>query len=285
MEIFYHNPWLFPLLATVVGAIISSFLNVVIYRLPKMMENSWKQELLEAFPDSNLSSAPTDHLNLSLPHSFCPHCQHKIRPWHNIPILGWLWLRGKCHDCHHPISIRYPLVELIGALLSGAIAFHFGLSGYALALMLFSYVLIAAAFIDLDTMLLPDALTLPLMWAGIVLAMTQVAPLSLHDSVLGAVLGYLSLWSLYWAFRLLTGKDGLGYGDFKLLAALGAWLGWQALPMIIFVSSLIGVFFGVAMLLIKGKNFQNTFPFGPFLALAGGAVLLWKYDILSYYLF
>jgi leader peptidase (prepilin peptidase)/N-methyltransferase len=284
MEIFHNNPWLFPLLATMVGLIISSFLNVVVYRLPKMMEANWKQELIDAFPEHRIVLNTPESLNLSLPHSFCPHCHHNIRPWHNIPVIGWIWLRGKCHDCGEPISIRYPMVELIGGLLSYVIAAHFGFSTYAIALMLFTYVLIAASFIDLDTMLLPDSLTLPLMWAGIVLSLSHISPVSLYDSVLGAVFGYMSLWSLYWIFRILTGKDGLGYGDFKLLAALGAWLGWQSLPMIIFISSLIGAIFGLTMLIIQRKNFKNTFPFGPYLAIAGWGVLLWKYDILSSYL-
>lgn len=283
MEIFHNNTWLFPLLATIVGLIISSFLNVVIYRLPKMMEASWELELKEAFPDQNIKLDAPSPINLSLPHSFCPHCQHKIRPWHNIPVIGWLLLRGKCYDCHQPISIRYPLVELLGGVLSYVIAAHFGLTVYAIALMIFTYVLIAASFIDLDTMLLPDSLTLPLMWGGIALSLNQLSPVSLHDSVLGAMLGYLSLWSLYWLFRILTGKDGMGYGDFKLLAALGAWLGWQALPMIIFVSSLVGAIFGLTMLAIKRKRFENTFPFGPYLAVAGWVVLIWQNDILRWY--
>ncbi|MHA2939427.1 prepilin peptidase [Vibrio sp. RC27] len=283
MDVFYDNTWLFPLLATLVGLIISSFLNVVIYRLPKMMEVNWKKELQEAFPEHNIKLDPTPSLNLSLPHSFCPHCHHKIRPWHNIPVVGWLLLRGKCHDCHQPISVRYPLVELLGGILSGVIAIHFGLSSYAIALMVFTYVLIAASFIDLDTMLLPDNLTLPLMWMGIALSISQVSPISLQESVLGAMFGYLSLWSLYWIFRILTGKDGMGYGDFKLLAALGAWLGWQSLPMVIFVSSLVGAIAGITMLIIKGKNFENTFPFGPYLAVAGWVVLIWKFNILSWY--
>lgn len=280
MDIFYSHPWLFPTLATIFGLIIGSFLNVVIYRLPQMMENAWKQELVEAFPEQNITLNSEQMLNLSLPHSFCPHCHAKIRPWHNIPVLGWILLRGKCYDCKKPISIRYPLVELLGAGSSYLIASHFGLSGYSIALLFLSYCLIAASFIDFDTMLLPDNITLPLMWAGIVLAISGVSPVSLHDSVLGAIFGYMSLWTLYWLFRILTGKDGMGYGDFKLLAALGAWLGWQMLPLIVFISSLLGAIVGITMLLIQRKKFENTFPFGPYLALAAWIVLLWHKQIL-----
>ncbi len=283
MDIFYSNPWLFPTLVTLFGLIIGSFLNVVIYRLPKMMEAAWKQELAEAFPEHKISVDSTPALNLSLPHSFCPHCHAKIRPWHNIPVISWILLRGKCHDCQQPIPFRYPLVELLSAGTSFIIASHYGIQGYTLALLVFSFCLIAASFIDLDTMLLPDNITLPLMWGGIVLALMHISPISLQDSVIGAIFGYMSLWSLYWLFRILTGKDGMGYGDFKLLAALGAWLGWQMLPMIIFISSLIGAIFGISMLFIKRKNFENTFPFGPYLALAAWVVLLWHNNILNWY--
>jgi leader peptidase (prepilin peptidase) / N-methyltransferase len=283
MDIFYSTPWLFPVLTTVFGLILGSFLNVVIYRLPKMMEAGWKEELVEAFPDQDISFEDETSLSLSLPHSFCPHCHTKIQPWHNIPVLSWLLLRGKCHACKQPISLRYPLVELLTAGTSYLIATHFGLTSYTLALLAFSYCLIAASFIDLDTMLLPDGITLPLMWGGIALSMAHISPVSLYDSVLGAMGGYLSLWSLYWMFRILTGKDGMGYGDFKFLAAIGAWLGWQMLPMVVLVSSVIGAVFGITLLIIHRKNFNNSFPFGPYLALASWITLLWHDDILSWY--
>jgi leader peptidase (prepilin peptidase)/N-methyltransferase len=199
-------------------------------------------------------------------------------------VLSWLLLKGKCHHCSHPISIRYPLVELLTGALCFLVAYQFGFSYFAIALLFFTFVLIAATFIDLDTMLLPDSLTLPLIWFGITLALLQISPVVLQDSVIGAIAGYLSLWSVYWLFKLVTGKEGMGYGDFKLLAALGAWLGWQYLPMIILLSSFVGVIFGIIQLRLKQQGIDKAFPFGPYLAIAGWICMMWGNEILDWYL-
>ncbi|UUM30220.1 prepilin peptidase [Vibrio japonicus] len=283
MELFNFYPWLFPLLAAVFGLVIGSFLNVVIHRLPIMMEREWRQECAASFPEYNISP-PKGVYNLSVPRSTCPKCKTPIRILDNIPVLSWLLLRGKCRACGNPISIRYPLVEALTGGLCFLVASQFGFSIFSLALLVFTFVLIAATFIDLDTMLLPDSLTLPLVWSGVVLALLQVSPVSLQDSVIGALAGYLSLWSVYWLFKLVTGKEGMGYGDFKLLAALGAWLGWQYLPMIILFSSLVGLVFGLIQLRLKQQGIDQGFPFGPYLAIAGWISMMWGEGILNWYL-
>ncbi|CAE6913371.1 Cleaves type-4 fimbrial leader sequence and methylates the N-terminal (generally Phe) residue [Vibrio sp. B1FLJ16] len=282
MEVFQYYPWLFVVFAVVFGLIVGSFLNVVIYRLPKMMELEWRRECAESFPEYNIEP-PKEVLTLSVPRSSCQKCGIPIRIIDNIPVLSWLFLRGKCHNCSAPISSRYPLIELLTAACSGYVAFHFGFSYFTIALIFFTFVLIAATFIDLDTMLLPDQLTLPLTWAGIALALMGISPVTLQDSVIGAIAGYLCLWSVYWGFKLITGKEGMGYGDFKLLAALGAWLGWQSLPMIILLSSVVGVIFGLVQLRLQKKGIEKAFPFGPYLAIAGWVSLLWGDQILSWY--
>ena len=283
MELFDFYPWLFPTLATLFGLIVGSFLNVVIHRLPKMMEREWRQECADSFPEYQITP-PSGVYNLSVPRSTCPKCETQLRVIENIPVLSWLLLKGKCHHCSHPISIRYPLVELLTGALCFLVAYQFGFSYFAIALLFFTFVLIAATFIDLDTMLLPDSLTLPLTWFGITLALLQISPVSLQDSVIGAIAGYLSLWSVYWLFKLVTGKEGMGYGDFKLLAALGAWLGWQYLPMIILLSSFVGVIFGIIQLRLKQQGIDKAFPFGPYLAIAGWVCMMWGNEILDWYL-
>lgn len=283
MELFDFYPWLFPTLATLFGLIVGSFLNVVIHRLPKMMEREWRQECADSFPEYQITP-PSGAYNLSVPRSTCPKCETQLRVIDNIPVLSWLLLKGKCHHCGHPISIRYPLVELFTGALCFLVAYQFGFSYFAIALLFFTFVLIAATFIDLDTMLLPDSLTLPLTWFGITLALLQISPVSLQDSVVGAIAGYLSLWSVYWLFKLVTGKEGMGYGDFKLLAALGAWLGWQFLPMIILLSSFVGVIFGIIQLRLKQQGIDKAFPFGPYLAIAGWVCMMWGNVILDWYL-
>lgn len=283
MELFDFYPWLFPTLATLFGLIVGSFLNVVIHRLPKMMEREWRQECADSFPEHQITP-PSGVYNLSVPRSTCPKCETQLRVIDNIPVLSWLLLKGKCHHCSHPISIRYPLVELLTGALCFLVAYQFGFSYFAIALLFFTFVLIAATFIDLDTMLLPDSLTLPLTWFGITLALLQISPVSLQDSVIGAIAGYLSLWSVYWLFKLVTGKEGMGYGDFKLLAALGAWLGWQYLPMIILLSSFVGVIFGIIQLRLKQQGIDKAFPFGPYLAIAGWVCMMWGNEILDWYL-
>ncbi len=283
MELFDFYPWLFPALATLFGLIVGSFLNVVIHRLPKMMEREWRQECADSFPEYQITP-PSGVYNLSIPRSTCPKCETQLRVIDNIPVLSWLLLKGKCHHCSHPISIRYPLVELLTGALCFLVAYQFGFSYFAIALLFFTFVLIAATFIDLDTMLLPDSLTLPLTWFGITLALFQISPVSLQDSVVGAIAGYLSLWSVYWLFKLVTCKEGMGYGDFKLLAALGAWLGWQFLPMIILLSSFVGVIFGIIQLRLKQQGIDKAFPFGPYLAIAGWVCMMWGNVILDWYL-
>jgi len=250
----------------VLGAVIGSFLNVVILRLPAMMQQTWRSDcevFLEIEP-----SEKTESLTLSKPASHCPSCKTPIKPWHNIPIVSWLALRGKCNSCGTRISGRYPLVELATALLSLAVATQSEF-GAALGLALIAtWALVALTVIDADHQLLPDDITLPLLWLGLIANALGVFT-DLESALWGAVFGYGSLWSVYWAFKLTTGKEGMGYGDFKLLAALGAWLGWQALPMIILMSSLVGAIIGLAMMALAKLGRGQPMPFGPYLAIAG----------------
>jgi leader peptidase (prepilin peptidase)/N-methyltransferase len=282
MELFEYYPFLFPLLAGVFGLIVGSFLNVVIHRLPIMMEREWKKDCAETFPELKISY-DNDPFNLSKPRSACPQCKTPIRALDNIPLISWLVLKGKCRDCSARISARYPFVELLTATMCALIALKFPMSHYSIALLFFTFSLIALTFIDLDTMLLPDQITLPLTWFGMFLALMGWSPITLQASVIGAMAGYLSLWSVYWVFKIVTKKEGMGYGDFKLLAALGAWLGWQQLPMIILLSSLVGIVFGIAQLRMQKKGIDKQFPFGPYLAIAGWAALLWGDNISFWY--
>lgn len=283
MAIFEQYLWLFPLGSALFGLIIGSFLNVVIHRLPIMMERQWRLDCADTFPESGLAK-PEGQFNLSQPCSHCTQCKKSIKIIDNIPIVSWLVLKGRCRSCLASISWRYPFVELISALLSLFTAIQFGPNIYCFAALIFLYALITLLFIDLDTMLLPDQITLPLMWLGIALSLMEISPTSLQDSVLGAIFGYLSLWSVYWMFKLATGKEGMGYGDFKLLAALGAWLGWQYLPMIILCSSIVGVFMAIIQLALKGKALNQAFPFGPYLAISGWIALTWGDEILNWYI-
>ncbi|ALS99638.1 prepilin peptidase [Lacimicrobium alkaliphilum] len=264
----------------VLGLMVGSFLNVVIHRLPIMMERSWKQEYQSYFDPEK--SPEQSRFNLIKPDSQCPVCQHKIRAWENIPLLSWIWLKGKCSQCKTPISARYPLVELLTGLISGLLAWHFGFGWPLLAALIFSWLLIAMTFIDLDRMLLPDQLTLPLLWLGLLLS-TQHVFVSPVEAIIGAAAGYLSLWSVYWGFKLLTGKEGMGYGDFKLLAALGAWVGWQYLPMIILLSSFVGAILGLILLSVQGKDKGQAIPFGPYLAVAGWVTFLYGEQLSDIY--
>lgn len=260
----------------VLGLLIGSFLNVVVFRLPKMLEQDWKQQcqiLLEQTPQTT-----PEILTLSKPASTCPHCGHKIRPWENIPVISYLFLRGKCSSCSAKISVRYPLVELATALLSVAVAWKFGASYAGFACLVFTWVLISLTLIDADTTLLPDNLTLPLMWLGLIANYFGLLT-SLESALWGAIWGYMSLWSVYQLFKLLTGKEGMGFGDFKLLAALGAWLGWEMLPMIILLSSAVGAIIGISMTLFRGRDKNVPMPFGPYLAIAGWLALIWGTQI------
>ncbi|TLP77857.1 prepilin peptidase [Pseudomonas nitroreducens] len=275
------TPLAFVLCATLLGLIVGSFLNVVIHRLPRMMERDWQQQARETLGLPEGEKLPT--YNLVLPNSQCPHCAHEIKPWENIPVVSWLALGGKCSSCKAPISKRYPLVELVCGVLSAFIAWHYGFGWQAGAMLLLTWGLLAMSMIDVDHQLLPDALVLPLLWLGLIVNHFGLFT-SLGDALWGAVFGYLSLWSVYWLFKLITGKEGMGYGDFKLLAMLGAWGGWQVLPLTILFSSLVGAVLGVIMLRLRNAETSTPIPFGPYLAIAGWIALLWGDQITATYL-
>jgi leader peptidase (prepilin peptidase)/N-methyltransferase len=255
--------------ALLVGLCVGSFLNVVIHRLPKMLDRGWKEQCAE-LNGQTLLEVPA--YNLVVPRSACPACGHRIGAFENIPVVSWLALRGRCKACRAGISVRYPIVEILGGMLAAWSMFRFGLTpkGVGAALLLWS--LLALTMIDIDTQLLPDDITLPLVWAGLLFNVWGVfTPLA--SAVIGAVAGYLSLWSVYWLFKLIRGKEGMGYGDFKLLAALGAWLGWQMLPLIILLSSVVGAAIGISLMVFKGRDHSIPLAFGPYLAIAGGVAL------------
>lgn len=259
------DPAAFALICGVLGLAVGSFLNVVIYRLPKMMEHDWHCQCAELRGEVIPEQAP---LSLAQPASSCPHCTHAITALENIPVLSWLFLRGRCSACRAPISPRYPSVEIISAALSAFAALHFGANWAAIGAILLIWALIALSFIDFDTQLLPDAITLPLLWLGLLFNLFGTFT-DLQSAVIGAIAGYLSLWSVYWAFKLLTGKEGMGYGDFKLLAALGAWLGWAMLPLTILLSSFVGAVVGIGLMILTKRGRNVPIPFGPYLAAAG----------------
>lgn len=272
-----------------IGLIVGSFLNVVIHRLPKMMEREWKQQcelLLDATNASNTTTETVENtpaFNLMVPRSRCPHCGQAITALQNIPVISYLLLRGKCADCKAAISARYPVIELVTGLLSVAVVAYWGLTTAALLGLVFTWCLITLTMIDADTQLLPDDITLPLLWLGLIANSFSVFT-SLESAVWGAIAGYMVLWSIFWLFKLLTGKEGMGYGDFKLLAALGAWMGWQVLPQIIILSSLVGAVVGIALMLIKKRGKEVPIPFGPYLAVAGWIAFVWGDAINQHYL-
>lgn len=273
-------PALFALICGVLGLLVGSFLNVVIHRLPTMMEREWRNHCAELCGDAAPQHEP---LSLARPRSRCPACGHAITALENIPLLSWLFLRGRCSACATPISLRYPLVEAISGLLCAYAAFHFGYGWTSLAAMLLIWSLIALTGIDFDSQLLPDSITLPLLWAGLLVNLFG-AFADLQAAVIGAMCGYLALWSVYWAFKLTTGKEGMGYGDFKLLAALGAWLGWEMLPLTILLSSLLGAVVGIALIVIAKRGRSVPIPFGPYLAVAGLLALFWGKPLTRAYL-
>jgi leader peptidase (prepilin peptidase)/N-methyltransferase len=280
-DFFTSSPLAFTLATLVLGLLIGSFLNVLIYRLPVMMERDWlaqARDMLALPAEEN-----TETFNLFLPHSRCPHCAHQIRAWENLPVISYLFLGGKCSSCKAPISKRYPLIELACGLLSAFIAWHFGFGWQAGAVLLLSWGLLAMSVIDMDHQLLPDSLVLPLLWLGLI-ANTFGLFTSLHDALWGAVLGYMSLWSVFWIFKLLTGKEGMGQGDFKLLALFGAWGGWQIVPLTILVSSAVGAVLGLIILRLRNAETSTPIPFGPYLAIAGWIALLWGGQITDSYL-
>jgi len=266
----------------ILGLLVGSFLNVVVYRLPIMLQKSWRQECLE-FLEQEDREPNADVFNLSQPRSRCPSCNHPISAIENIPVLSYLFLRGRCRSCRTSISIRYPLVEFSTALLSILVAIQFGVSGQTLIALAFTWTLIALSLIDADTQLLPDSITLPLLWLALFASLFNVF-IDPSSALTGAIAGYLSLWSVFWLFKLATGKDGMGYGDFKLLAAIGALLGWQMLPLIIMLSAFAGALIGISLIVFKGRNKNNALPFGPYLSIAGFIALLWGEQINQSYL-
>lgn len=271
------------LLVFVFSLCVGSFLNVVIYRLPKMMERSWQQEYQQYFqPDTVLPA--TAPFNLAVPRSRCPHCQQQLQAADNIPLLSYLSLAGKCRYCAAPISRRYPMVELGTALLSVLVAWQTGATALGLLYLLVTWALVALSAIDIDTMLLPDQITLPLLWLALLAAVAGISSVSAETALIGAACGYLALWSVFWGFKLLTGKDGMGYGDFKLLALFGALLGWQQLPLIILLSSLVGAVIGSVLLTLQGRSKSSAIPFGPYIAAAGWIAMLWGQQITQWYL-
>ena len=263
------DPVVSTLTALVVGLCVGSFLNVVIHRLPKMLERGWQAQCAELRGET---PAAEPAYNLVVPRSACPSCGQPITALQNIPVISWLVLGGKCASCKAPISVRYPVVEILGGLLAAYAIWRFGATARGLAACVLLWSLLALTVIDIDTQLLPDDLTLPLLWAGLIVNLGGLfAPL--RDAVIGAAAGYLALWTIYWLFKLIRGKEGMGYGDFKLLGALGAWLGWQVLPVIVLLSSVVGAVIGITLIVFKGRDNQLPLAFGPYLAIAGAIAL------------
>lgn len=275
--------------AALLGLIVGSFLNVVIYRLPVMLDRDWRRQCREILSPGKPDADEGPPFDLVRPRSTCPACKTPIKAYHNIPVLSYVLLRGRCAACAAQIPLRYPLVEALTGAVSAAVALRFGLSLEGTGALLLCWSLIALSFIDLDHQILPDAITLPLLWLGIAFAVLGedrggfLILTDLRSSIIGAMAGYLSLWLVYQGFRLVTGKEGMGYGDFKLLAVLGAWLGWQVLPLIILLSALVGAVTGIALIVIRGRDRQLPLPFGPYLAAAGFAALMWGQPLIGAY--
>ena len=289
IELLAASPALFIGTCLVLGLAVGSFLNVVIYRLPVMLERQWRAQCAELSSEATAAASAAARFDLIVPRSACPACRAPISVLQNIPVISWVFLRGRCAHCGTRISIRYPLVELLTALLSGAVAWKMGFGGPALAALVFTWFLIALTFIDIDHQLLPDSLTLPLLWLGLTLSLWgpqpgAPVPVDIRSSLTGAIVGYVSLWSVYHLFRLLTGKEGMGYGDFKLFAALGAWLGWQMLLPIILIAALVGAVVGIVMITVRQQNRSTPIPFGPFLAASGWLMLMFGHGLVAGYL-
>lgn len=279
-QILQQNNILFIFVCALLGLMVGSFLNVVIYRLPKIMEREWHNNCLELQGTEIPAQAS---FTLSKPRSACPHCGHQITALENIPVISYLFLKGKCSHCKTPISVRYPLIEVLTGTLTGLIAWKFGYSSTTLLASIFTFALIALTFIDFDTQLLPDDITLPLLWLGLLFNL-NVGFTDLKSAVIGAAAGYLILWSIYWLFKLIRGKEGMGYGDFKLLAAIGAWFGWKLLPAVILLSSTLGAIIGIALILLTKRGKEVPMPFGPFLAIGGIAALFFGQQLATFYL-
>jgi len=292
--LYLDSPALFSGSVFVLGLVVGSFLNVVIYRLPIMLEREWRAQAAELLPSADggaaATAAPFERFSLSSPRSTCPTCKAPIKAWQNIPVASWLVLRGRCASCKSKISLRYPLVELTTGVLSAWVAWHFGFGAAAACALLITWSLIALTGIDIDHQLLPDGITLPLMWAGLLAAVTigpvagSPLPVSARDALIGAAAGYLSLWLVFHSFRLITGKEGMGYGDFKLFAALGAWLGWKLLPLVILLSAATGAAIGILMIVLRGRDRSAPMPFGPYLAAAGWLAMMYGDSLVNGYL-
>ncbi|MCX7195114.1 MAG: A24 family peptidase [Proteobacteria bacterium] len=280
IELLQSLPFFFVVMCGIAGLLVGSFLNVVIHRLPKMLEREWHAQCAELNGNETENVPP---YNLLMPHSACPHCGHKISALENIPIISYLLLRGKCKDCSSHISARYPIVEAVSGLLSAYVAWHFGFGLAALAALLFIWMLLALTWIDVDTQLLPDDITLPLLWLGLLFNLSTTFT-GINSAVIGAITGYLALWSIYWLFKLATGKEGMGYGDFKLLAAIGAWVGWQMLPLVIMLSSVVGAVVGITLIIAARLGRNVPIPFGPYLAGGGVIALFWGQSLTHGYL-
>lgn len=280
IEQLHTSPVLFIAIVTVLGLLVGSFLNVVIYRLPLIMQRQW---LIQCDELAGKQTTEQEVFTLAKPRSRCPHCQHTITAIENIPVISYLFLAGKCRECKTAIPYRYPVVEAFTGILSAIVAVHFGFNWACLGALLLTWSLIALTFIDADHQLLPDDITLPLLWLGIFFNLFTTFT-DLQSSVIGAIAGYLSLWLVFHIFRLITGKEGMGYGDFKLLAALGAWLGWSYLPTIILLSSLVGAVVGITLIVLKRQQSDSAIPFGPYLAAAGWITLVWGDTIIAHYL-
>ena len=300
--VYAGNPALFAGSAGLIGLVVGSFLNVVIYRLPLMLEREWRAQATELLRTGDPAHAATltvtttvtaelaAPFNLIEPRSSCPRCKAPIKARHNVPVLSWLFLRGRCAACGEKISARYPAVELSAGFASAAVAWHFGFGGAAACALLVTWALIALTGIDIDHQLLPDGITLPLLWAGLLASVIvgpmagAALPVAPRDAILGAVAGYVSLWLVFHAFRLVTGKEGMGYGDFKLFAALGAWLGWRLLPLVILLAAATGAVLGILLIVLKGRDRSAPIPFGPYLAVAGWLAMLYGSEMIGGYL-
>ena len=283
LGILLNLPYLLTALTCLIGLLVGSFLNVVIYRLPIMMQRNWRRECTEYLQIDSSEIEPQKSFNLVFPLSNCPSCNTPIKPHQNIPVISYLFLKGRCAECSNPISSRYPIIEAFTAITSAIVASHFGYTPQTVFALMLTWSLIALSLIDIDHQLLPDNITLPVLWLGLFLSLFGFFT-DTHASIIGAVAGYLILWAVYHLFKLATGKEGMGYGDFKLLALFGAWLGWQYLPVIILFSSLVGAIIGLTMIIIVKRDHNIPIPFGPYLAAAGWIALLWGNDLNQIYL-
>lgn len=280
IDLFLQNAGIFYTFITLIGLAVGSFLNVVIYRLPLMLENDWKSQCRELL---EIETQAEQTVTLSKPASTCPKCQHKIRAWENIPVISYLFLKGKCSQCHTAISIQYPLIEILTAVLSLTVAIKFGVSWQTVFGLILTWSLIAMSVIDLHKLILPDNITLPILWLGLLISLFNIF-IDPTNSIIGAIAGYMVLWIIFQAFKLLTGKEGMGYGDFKLLALFGAWFGWELLPLLIILSSASGAIIGITMIAFKKQNRNTQIPFGPYLAIAGWICLIWGQQIMVWYI-